>query len=176
MATIGTIVTFLLGACVGLLVGLFLQGGQRIELAKQALLQEKMLAKQAREQAQMLAEQAANLAAEQHAETRAQRATLFAALHGQITLTGAALAAQIQETAAEHRNDLRLAQRLPPLTRPGEHARHVSSGSTDLPSVLNPHGSGSTLLRVGDDEATPPSGWSPEMIRAKHQQAEQTQP
>ncbi|MBK8255732.1 MAG: hypothetical protein IPK82_24080 [Polyangiaceae bacterium] len=176
MGMIGTILTFLLGACVGLLVGLFLQGGQRIELAKQALLQEEMLAKQAREHAQMLAEQAANLAAEQHGETRAQRLTLFAALESQIALTGAALAAQIKETAAEHRNDLPLAQRLPPLARPGESTGHLSSDSTALSPILNPHSSGSTLLRVGDDEATPPSGWSIEMIRAKHQQAEQTHP
>ncbi|MBK8254933.1 MAG: hypothetical protein IPK82_20035 [Polyangiaceae bacterium] len=176
MAMIGTIVTFLLGACVGLLVGLFLQGGQRIELAKRALLQEKMLAKQAREQAQMLADQAANLAAEQHAETRAQRLTLFTELESQIAATGSALAAQIQETAKEYSKDLRLAQRLPPLARPGEATRHLSSDSTDLPPMLNPHSSGSTLLRIGDDEVTPPSGWSPQMILDKDQQTEQTHP
>ena len=121
--------------------------------------------------------------AEQHRrELRSQLTATTATILDRVQLAAGDLAAQLQATAAEQRNDLRLAGLLPPLRVPGEKARGETRSATTPPngshaaraSSLAPPATSSTtrpsLTRAAatlhDDDATPPSGWSLEQIRA----------
>lgn len=73
----------------------------------------------------------------------------------QVRLIGAALAAEVRESAAARRNDLRLAAVLPPVRVPGE-----------APPTTPPSRVGFSRTALNDNEPTPPSGWTLEQIRA----------
>ncbi len=174
MELIGAALVFLGLACAGFLAGLFV-----------------VVARFTRTTADQQAE--ATEAAEQHRrELRSQLTAATATILDRMQLVAAGLAAQLQATATEQRNDLRLAARLPPLRIPGEEpqrgartratppsgtpAVHVSSpGRPVMPSTTWPSiALGATTLR--DDDATPPSGWSLEQIRARTAQVDEELP
>lgn len=116
MELVGAVVVALLGACVGVLVGLYLLGAQRNKLAEQqhaAMLVHAEQAQQQRAAARALAEK-------QHAELRGHLMTMTAALAERMQLVGAALAAELRQVNAEHRNDLRLAIGLPRASMPDD--------------------------------------------------------
>ncbi len=174
MALIGAALVFVGLACAGFLAGLFV-----------------VVARFMRTTAEQQAE--AIEAAEQHRrELRSQLTAATATILDRVQLVAGGLAAQLQVTAAEQRNDLRLAGLLPPLRAPGKRphlearpattppsgtpAVHVSSpGRPVAPSTTRPSFMrAATTLR--DDDATPPSGWSLEQIRARTAQVDEERP
>lgn len=141
MEWIGAVMVALLGACVGLLVGLFLQGARRNQLVEQANEQQAMAHAEANElhaTTRALAEESGQrhgatllLLEKQHAELRSQLLAMTAALAERMQIVGSslaertqivggALAAELRESNAEHRNDLRLALGLPRTSAPDE--------------------------------------------------------
>ncbi len=171
MALIGTALVFVCLACAGFLAGLFV-----------------VVARFTRTTAEQQAE--AIEAAEQHRrELRSQLTAATATILDRVQLVAAGLAAQLQATAAEQRNDLRLAGLLPPLRVPGEEPRGKTRSATTPPNgspaarastpPATPATSSTTrpsLARpastLREDEATPPSGWSLEQIRAHTERPE----
>ena len=174
MDLIGAALVFVGLACAGFLAGLFVVVARFLRTA-------------AEQQAEAIE------VAEQHRrELRSQLTAATATILDRTQLVAAGLAAQLQATAAEQRNDLRLAGLLPPLRAPGERphreaptattppsgtpAVHVSSpgrpaaSSTTRPSFTR----AATTLR--DDDATPPSGWSLEQVRARTAQVDEERP
>ena len=162
MDLIGAALVFVGLACAGFLAGLFV-----------------VVARFTRTTADQQAE--AIEAAEQHRrELRSQLTAATATILDRVQLVAAGLAAQLQATAAEQRNDLRLAGLLPPLRVPGEVPHGEKRSATTPPNgspaarVSTPPATSSTtrpsLARAAstlrEDEATPPSGWSLEQIRA----------
>ena len=161
MQLIGAMLVFLGLACAGFLAGIFV-----------------VVVRFARSTAEQHAE-AMEAAELQHRELRSQLTATTATILDRVQLVAAGLAAQLQATAAEQRNDLRLAGLLPPLRVPGE-TRGETRGATTPPNgspaarVSTPPATSSTtrpsLARAAstlrDDDATPPSGWSLEQIRA----------
>lgn len=162
MQLIGATLVFLGLACAGFLAGLFV-----------------VVVRFARTTAEQHAE--VMEAAEQHRrELRSQLTATTATILDRVQLAAGGLAAQLQATAAEQRNDLRLAGLLPPLRVPGDKARGETRSATTPPNgspaarASTPPATSSTtrpsLARAAstlrDDEATPPSGWSLEQIRA----------
>ena len=119
MELIGVVIVGLLGACVGLLVGLFLQGAKHKQLAEQVIAQ-RATARTLAEQAGQQRGAALELLEKQHAELRGHLMTMTAASAERMQLVGGALAAELREANAEHRNDLRLAIGLPRASAPGE--------------------------------------------------------
>ena len=170
MALIGAVLVFVGLACAGFLAGLFV-----------------VVARFTRTTAEQQAE-AIDVAEQHRRELRSQLTAATATILDRVQLVAAGLAAQLQATAAEQRNDLRLAGLLPPLRAPGERphpaarpattppsgtpAAHVSSpGRPVAPSTTRPSFMrAATTLR--EDEATPPSGWSLEQIRAHTERPE----
>jgi len=129
---------------------------------------------------------------EQHAEAMERAEEHHRALCAQLTATSttsmerahllaSGLAAEIRTMAAAHRNDLRLAMRLPPLRAPGESARDTAHTAAKLAGATPPASSSTTrprapepiVLTAGDEDATPPSGWSLEQIRAHTARSEE---
>ena len=119
MELIGVVIVGLLGACVGLLVGLFLQGAKHKQLAEQVIAQ-RATARTLAEQAGQQRGAALELLEKQHAELRGHLMTMTAELAERMQLVGSALAVALREANAEHRNDLRLAIGLPRTSTPGE--------------------------------------------------------
>ena len=162
MQLIGAMLVFLGLACAGFLAGIFV-----------------VVVRFARSTAEQHAE-AMEAAELQHRELRSQLTATTATILDRVQLVAGALAAQIQATAAEQRNDLRLAGLLPPLHVPGEERRGKTRCATTPPNgspaarASTPPATSSTtrpsLARAAstlrDDEKTPPSGWSLEQIRA----------
>ena len=139
MALIGAALVFVGLACAGFLAGLFV-----------------VVARFTRTTADQQAE--AIEAAEQYRrELRSQLTATTATILDRVQLVAAGLAAQLQATAAEQRNDLRLAMRLPPLRAPGEEPQRGARTATTL----------------RDDDVTPPSGWSLEQVRARTAQLDE---
>ena len=174
MDLIGAALVFVSLACAGFLAGIFL-----------------VVARFTRTTAEQQAE--AIEAAEQHRrELRSQLTAATATILDRVQLVAAGLAAQLQATAAEQRNDLRLAGLLPPLRVPGEEpqggartratppsgtpAIHVSSPGRPAASVTTRPGFTRTGATLRDDEATPPSGWSLAQIRARTAQVDEERP
>jgi hypothetical protein len=95
-------------------------------------------------------------------ERRAHLDATAAIVVDRMWLVGAGLAAEIREMAAAQRNDLRLVVGLPTVEVPGARAsRHP------------PHAPSTRI--VGDDEPTPPSGWTLEEVRERtHHDAERS--
>lgn len=170
MALIGAALVFVGLACAGFLAGIFL-----------------LVARFTRTTAEQQAE--AMEAAEQHRrELRSQLTAATATILDRVQLVAAGLAAQLQATAAEQRNDLRLAGLLPPLRAPGEQPRGETRSATTPPNgtpaahVSSPGGPAASMTTrpsfmraastLREDEATPPSGWSPEQIRAHTERPE----
>ena len=123
---------------------------------------------------------------EQHAEAMERAEAHHRALCAQLTATSttiterahllaSGLAAEIRAMAAAHRNDLRLAMRLPPLRAPGERARDAAHTTTPpaSSSTTRPRAPEPIVLTAGDEDATPPSGWSLEQIRAHTARSEE---
>ena len=165
MQLIGAMLVFLGLACAGFLAGIFV-----------------VVVRFARSTAEQHAE-AMEAAELQHRELRSQLTATTATILDRVQLVAGGLAAQLQATAAEQRNDLRLAGLLPPLRVPGEEPREETRSATTPPSgspaarastpPATPATSSTTrpsLARVAstlrDDDATPPSGLSLEQIRA----------
>ena len=119
MELIGVVIVGLLGACVGMLVGLFLQGAKHKQLAEQAIAQ-RATARTLAEQAGQQRAAALGLLEKQHAELRGHLMAMTTAIADRMQIVGSALAAAQREANAEHRNDLRLANRLPPTSAPGD--------------------------------------------------------
>lgn len=90
-------------------------------------------------------------------ERRAHLDATAAIVVDRMWLVGAGLAAEIREMAAAQRNDLRLVVGLPTVEVPGARAPRCP-----------PHAS--SPRTVGDDEPTPPSGWTLEDVRERTQQ------
>lgn len=181
MEVIGAVLVFLLGACAGLLLGLYLVISRFIRSTEEQIA-------------------AAQERAEQHAgERRAHLDATAAIVMERMRLVGAALAAQLRETAAEQHNDLRLAVGLPAVEVPGRRAPrraapsvptapHTSprtaASSRATPATLaaaTPATSSTTraalgVWTLGDDELTPPSGWTPEEVRERAQQSAERAP
>lgn len=128
---------------------------------------------------------------EQHAEAMARAEEHHRALCNQLTaamerghLLAAGLAAEVRAMTAAHRNDLRLAARLPALRVPGEKPpqqeraeRPPPSSTTARTTPATPANTNANATsaaqpaapiasRMTDEDATPPSGWSLEQIRA----------
>ena len=170
MELIGAMLVFLGLACAGFLAGLFV-----------------VVVRFKRSTAEQHAE-AMEAAEQHHRELRSQLTATTATILDRVQLVAGALAAQIQATVAEQRNDLRLAGLLPPLHVPGEEQRGKTRSATTPPngspaararSSTTPATSSTTrpsLARVAstlrDDDATPPSGLSLEQIRAHTERAE----
>lgn len=176
MEVVGAVVVALLGACVGVLLGLYLQGAQRNRIAEQQQTATLVHAEQAEQQRAA----ARALAEKQHTELRGHLMTMTAALVDRMQLVGAGLAAELRAVNAEHRNDLRLAIGLSRTSAPGEEpppTRPTSPPPRPLPRPTPPprptistspialaH-SGPTP-RCTSDEPTPPSGWTLEDVRS----------
>ena len=168
MQLIGAMLVFLGLACAGFLGGLFV-----------------VVVRFARSTAEQHAE-AMEAAELQHRELRSQLTAATATILDRMQLVAAGLAAQLQATAVEQRNDLRLAGLLPPLRVPGEEPRGETRSATTPPNgspaarASSPPATSSTtrpsLARpastLREDEATPPSGWSLEQIRAHTERPE----
>ena len=182
MEVIGAVVVFLLGAAVGLLVALYLLAA-RVARSVEAQITD------AAERAEAQITDAAERAAEQRAHLDATAAIVV----DRLWLVGAGLAAEIREMAAVQRNDLRLAVGLPAVEVPGGCAprRSPSRASSAPPSsppmaassratFPTPHAGTPAASRptraaapgvwtVGDDEPTPPSGWTLDEVRERTQ-------
>ncbi len=162
MQLIGAMLVFLGLACAGFLAGIFV-----------------VVVRFARSTAEQHAE-AMEAAELQHRELRSQLTATTATILDRVQLVAGGLAAQLQATAAEQRNDLRLAGLLPPLRVPGEEPRGETRSATTPPNgspaawASTPPATSSTTRpslacvasTLREDEATPPSGWSLEQIRA----------
>lgn len=168
MEVIGAVVVALLGACVGLLLGLFLQGARKNHLAEQASA-ERATARTLAEQASQQRAAVLGLLEKQHAELRAHLMTMTAALADRMQLVGSALAAALREANAEHRNDLRLAIGLPRASTPGEEPPETRHPAEAKPL---PKASHAARPKTGD-EPTPPSGWTLEQVRTHTATAEE---
>lgn len=162
MAVIGAVVVGLLIVIAGLLVLLHLQG----------------------DQLRARAEQHHARAEQRHEEQRAQDFEATIAIVETLHLVGHALAAEIREGNRQRRNDLRLANRLPPVSEPprtwsttpatsrspsSPHASEETSAphDEDAPSLPSPVAPPSlpSFEPHDDDEQTPTSGWTAEQIQ-----------
>lgn len=158
MQLIGAVLVFLGLVCAGFLGGIFV-----------------VLVRLARSRDKQHAE-AIEGAERHHRALRSQLTETSATILERAHLVGAALAAEIRAMAAAHRNDLRLAMRLPPLRVPGEAPREeapppqsltrASSPATPAPSSTTQPSAPPLALTVDDEDPTPPSGWSLEQLRA----------
>jgi hypothetical protein len=180
MELAAAVVVFLLGASVGLLVALYLlaaRAEQRVK-AEAAIETERT---EAREQ-----------------ERRDHIDATAAIVVETLRLVGAGLAAEIRETAVQQRNDLRLVVGLPVVEMSaGRRPRRAAPRATTLRSSADSAGSprptsstppagtlvtagptraGPGAWTVGDDEATPPSGWTLEVARARSQHGAERTP
>ena len=175
MEVLGAVVVFLLGAAVGMLVALYL-------LAARFVRSTEAQSAEAEERAEQRAE-----------EQRAHLDATAAIVVDRMWLVGAGLAAEIREMAAAQRNDLRLVVGLPAVEVPGARASRpppprASSAPPRSPEVpassrprlpTPPAGSPAAprppraatpgTWTVGDDEPTPPSGWTLEEVRERTQ-------
>jgi hypothetical protein len=88
-------------------------------------------------------------------------------------LVGAGLAAEIRQTATQQRNDLRLVVGLPavevPVARRPRRTAPRATPPAGTPAVPSPTAAAPGVWTVGDDEPTPPSGWTLEEVRERSQ-------
>lgn len=175
MELIGAVVVFLLSSMVGLLLALNLRVARLVnELAT--------LGAGAAERAEVDAEQAD--AREQERRDHLDATAAIMLEHAR--LVGAGLAAEMREQSAQHRNDLRLAVGLPavdvPAARRGRRASSPAAGpqlcqtgpASTTPAAGTRAASRGTQAApgawtVGDDEPTPPSGWTLDDVRERTQ-------
>lgn len=176
MEVIGAVVVFLLGAATGTLAALYLLAVRFVRNIEAQVME--------------AAERAEQRAEEQRAHLDATAAIVV----DRLWLVGAGLAAEIREMAAAQRNDLRLVVGLPAVEVPGARAPRRSPSRAPPSSPPPPASSSATFpppreetpaasrptraaapgtWTVGDDEPTPPSGWTLEEVRERtHRDAE----
>lgn len=145
MELIGAILVFLAGLSAGALLFLCLKVSRLVEAAEAR-------------HAQVL-ENAEN----QHREQLAHADAITTIVVDRMRLVAGGLAAELRDAAASQRNDLRLAIRLPAVHVPGAPVPGAVARQALSRSPANDAPEGSAPQ---DSEATPPSGWTLEQIRA----------
>jgi hypothetical protein len=158
MELIGAILVFLVGLSAGALVFLCLCVSRFVEAAE------------ARHAHAFESEE------NRHRERLAHEDATTAIVVDRIRLVAGGLAAELRDAAAAQRNDLRLAIQLPPVHVPGAPAPPPSETRKAVPDGSNatgrqalsrsPANDAAVPSTLRDSEATPPSGWSLEQIRA----------
>lgn len=152
MELIGAILVFLAGLSAGALVFLCLRVSRFVEAAE---------ARHAH---------ALESAEDRHRERLAHADATTAIVVDRMRLVAGGLAAELREAAAAQRNDLRLAIHLPPVHVPGAPAptevKAPATASARRSLSRAPANDAAAPSASQDSEATPPSGWSIEQIRA----------